>query len=259
MNITKIILCIAMSLTLLLSGCGGKTAGGDGSQNAKEAVEQTLSAKESKTAANAKASNAAGVPKSAELLATIPPFSGKPYVTVNNNKPYFTKSEITREAFEKYSELDKLGRPGVAFACIGVEIMPTEKRGKIGQIKPPGWHTARYDDLIKDKYLYNHCHLIAFMLAGENANEKNLITGTRYFNTEAMLPFEQEVFNYVKNSKNHAMYRVTPVYDGDNLVASGVLMEAKSVENDKLEFCVYCYNVQPGVGIDYKTGESWRE
>lgn len=256
MNFIKIMLCFVMSLTLFLSGCGGNKAENEASKTSKEALEQTLSAKASEIAKDAAE---AKIPTNAELLSKIPPFSGKPYVTVNNNKPYFKESEITSKAFEKYSDLDRLGRPGVAFACVGVEIMPTEKRGKIGQIKPPGWHTVRYDDLIKDKYLYNRCHLIAHMLAGEDANEKNLITGTRYFNTEAMLPFEQEVSKYVKSSKNHAMYRVTPVYDGENLVASGVLMEAKSVEDNKLEFCVYCYNVQPGVGIDYKTGESWRE
>lgn len=251
---TLFILCIVFSLSLIIGGCGGETKKAETQTATVETAKET-----SKEAANASAKAEAGAPTSAELLAKIPPYSGKPYVTINNNEPYFKDSDYKTEAFENYSPLDKLGRPGVAYACVGVEIMPTEKRGKIGHIKPPGWHTVRYDDLIKDKYLYNRCHLIAYMLAGENDNEKNLITGTRYFNTEAMLPFEEKAQKYVKQTKNHILYRVTPIYDGDNLVASGVLMEAASVEDKKLMFCVYCYNVQPGVGIDYKTGESWRE
>ncbi|MBO6304636.1 MAG: DNA/RNA non-specific endonuclease [Selenomonadaceae bacterium] len=254
--ITSIILCIVFSLSLLVSGCGEGNTKAEPSKNAA-AVETAKDA--SKTSAKITEKKSAEMPSSAELLAKIPPYSGSPYVTINNNKPYFKESEYKTEAFENYSPLDKLGRPSVAYACVGVEIMPTEKRGKIGNIKPPGWHTVRYDDLIKDKYLYNRCHLIAFMLAGENDNVKNLITGTRYFNTEAMLPFEEKAQKYVKKTKHHILYRVTPIYDGDNLVASGVLMEAASVEDKNLEFCVYCYNVQPGVGIDYKTGESWRE
>ena len=252
-KITLFIFSIVLSLSVLLSGCGSDNKKAETPANTAQTAE--ASKETSQNTANTQNETI----DSAKLLAQIPPYSGKPYVTVNNNKPYFKDSDYTTTAFEKYSELDKLGRPGVAFACVGVETMPTEKRGKIGHIKPPGWHTVRYDDLIKDKYLYNRCHLIAFMLAGENDNEKNLITGTRYFNTEAMLPFEEKAQKYVKQTKHHILYRVTPIYNGNNLVASGVLMEAASVEDKQLIFCVYCYNVQPGIGIDYKTGESWKE
>jgi DNA-entry nuclease len=155
-------------------------------------------------------------------------------------------------------ELDSLGRCGTAYACVGVDIMPTEERGEIGMIKPSGWQTVRYDDLIDGMYLYNRCHLIGYQLAGENANEQNLITGTRYLNVEGMLPFENQVADYVNGTKNHVLYRVTPVFDGDNLLASGVLMEAYSVEDDGkgISFCVFAYNVQPGVNINYANGES---
>ena len=153
--------------------------------------------------------------------------------------------------------MDELGRCGVAEACIGIDLMPTEDRGAIGQIKPSGWHTVKYD-IVDGKYLYNRCHLIGFQLTGENANEKNLITGTRYFNVEGMLPFENMVADYVKETENHVMYKVTPVYDGDNLVAKGVIMEAYSVEDkgEGISFNVFVHNVQPGIVIDYKTGES---
>lgn len=190
-------------------------------------------------------------------LDNIPEYTSSPYVVVNDNVPYFTDSDLTTTSFEYYSELDALGRCGVAFACIGQDIMPTEPRGEIGSIKPTGWHTVKYD-IVDGNYLYNRCHLIAYQLAGENANEKNLITGTRYLNTEGMLPFEEMVADYVNETDNHVLYRVTPMFDGDNLVASGVLMEALSIEDDGdgIEFNVYCYNVQPGVEIDYATGDS---
>ena len=193
-------------------------------------------------------------------LGDMPAYSGEPYVTVNDNQPYFTEDEITTEAFEEYSPLDALGRCGTAYANICPELMPTEKRTGIGMIKPAGWHTVRYDDLIKDKYLYNRCHLIGFQLAGENANEKNLITGTRYLNVTGMLPFEDLVADYVKDTENHVLYRVTPIYNGDELVAQGVLMEGLSVEDNGKGVCfnAYVYNVQPGVTIDYATGDSWR-
>ena len=191
-------------------------------------------------------------------LSQIPSYTGNPYTIVNDNEPEFDKCDFTTEAFEKYSDLDDLGRCGVAYANICKELMPTEKRGKIGMIKPSGWHTVKYPELIKDRYLYNRCHLIGFQLAGENANEKNLITGTRYLNVDGMLPFENEVADYVKETGNHVLYRVTPVFDGDNLVASGVQIEAESVEDsgEGVKFNVYCYNVQPGIGIDYTTGDS---
>lgn len=193
-------------------------------------------------------------------LDAIPAYDGKAYVAVNNNEPFFTDSDMTTTAFENYSDLDSLGRCGVAYANICKDIMPTEERGKIGMIKPSGWHTVKYD-VIKDRYLYNRCHLIGYQLAGENANPKNLITGTRYLNVEGMLPFENLVADYVNNTGNHVLYRVTPMFSGSNLVANGVLIEAKSVEDNGggILFNVYCYNVQPGVGINYENGDSWLE
>lgn len=189
---------------------------------------------------------------------TISEYSGNPYVELNGNMPYFTDEELSTTAFELYSELDSLGRCGAAYANVCKEIMPTEERGSIGMVKPTGWHTVKYD-CITDRYLYNRCHLIGYQLAGENANEKNLITGTRYLNVDGMLPFENEVADYVNDTDNHVLYRVTPVFSGDNLLASGVIIEAKSVEDNGagVQFNVYCYNVQPGISIDYTTGESW--
>lgn len=189
---------------------------------------------------------------------TIPEYSGNPYVELNGNLPYFTDEELSTTAFELYSELDSLGRCGAGYANICKEIMPTEERGSIGMVKPTGWHTVKYD-CIADRYLYNRCHLIGYQLAGENANEKNLITGTRYLNVYGMLPFENEVADYVNDTDNHVLYRVTPVFSGDNLLASGVIIEAKSVEDNGagVQFNVYCYNVQPGISIDYIDGQSW--
>lgn len=180
------------------------------------------------------------------------------YKIINGNKPDFDDSEITTEIFETYSPLDSLGRCGVAYANICIDIMPTEERGEIGMIKPSGWHTVKYD-CVDGKYLYNRCHLIGYQLAGENANELNLITGTRYLNVQGMLPFEDQVANYVEKTDNHVLYRVTPVFQGNNLVADGVEMEAFSVEDhgEGVQFHVFVYNIQPGVGIDYATGESW--
>ena len=191
-------------------------------------------------------------------LSDIPRYSGSPFCEVNNNKPYFQSDELTTDSFKRFSELDSLGRCGVAFACIGTDSLPTEERGAIGMIKPSGWHTVRYDDLIEDKYLYNRCHLIAFELSGENANPQNLITGTRYMNIEGMLPFENRVRDFIENSNNHVMYRVTPVFEGDNLVAHGVLMEGYSVEDSGTGICfnVFCYNVQPHIKINYADGTS---
>ena len=187
----------------------------------------------------------------------IPAYSGQAAIEINQNVPGFTESDYTTEAFEQYSPLDGLGRCGIAYACVGEEIMPTEERGAIGMVKPSGWHTVKYD-FVDGKYLYNRCHLIAYMLSGENANTENLITGTRYMNTEGMLPYENQVADYVHDTGNHVLYRVTPLYERDNLVASGVEIEASSVEDKgkSLSFHVYCYNVQPGVTIDYATGDS---
>lgn len=197
-------------------------------------------------------------------LSTIPEYTSSPYVELNNNIPNFTEEDYTTEPFEKYSDWVD-GRSGVAYANICKEIMPKagEKRGDIGDVKDlSGWVQKRYDNLIKDKYLYNRCHLIGWQLAGENDNKKNLITGTRYLNTEGMLPFENMVANYIKtNRNNHVLYRVTPVFEGENRLASGVQMEAWSVEDNGQGICfnVYCYNVQPGILIDYATGESHTE
>ncbi len=191
-------------------------------------------------------------------LEDIPAFTGTPYVVLNDNQPDFSQSDMTTESFETYSPLDALGRCGVAYANIGQDLMPTEKRGSIGQVKPSGWQTAKYDN-VDGKYLYNRCHLIGYQLAGENANEKNLITGTRYMNVDGMLPFENMVTDYVKETDNHVLYRVTPIYEGDDLVATGVEMEALSVEDEGESICfhVFCYNAQPGITIDYATGNSW--
>lgn len=197
---------------------------------------------------------------SAFSLREIPAYSGTPYTEVNGNQPYFTEEELTTQSFETYSELDSLGRCGVAYANVGQDLMPTEPRGEIGAVKPTGWHLVKYDN-VDGKYLYNRCHLIAYMLAAENANPQNLITGTRYLNVQGMLPFETKVCDYVKNTGNHVLYRVTPIFDGDNLLVDGVLMEAYSVEDagEGICFCVFAYNVQPGIGIDYATGDNWAE
>lgn len=197
---------------------------------------------------------------SAFSLREIPAYSGTPYTEVNGNQPYFTEEELTTQSFETYSELDSLGRCGMAYANVGQDLMPTEPRGEIGAVKPSGWHLVKYDN-VDGKYLYNRCHLIAYMLAAENANPQNLITGTRYLNVQGMLPLETKVCDYVKNTGNHVLYRVTPIFDGDNLLADGVLMEAYSVEDagEGISFCVFAYNVQPGIGIDYATGDNWAE
>lgn len=189
-------------------------------------------------------------------FSALPPYSGEPYISVCGGDPDFSEDEITSVSFEYYSELDALGRCGVCIASVGQDIMPTEKRGSIGQVKPTGWHTVKYD-FVDGKYLYNRCHLIGFQLTGENANKRNLITGTRYLNVEGMLPFENMVADYVKETGNHVMYRVTPIFVGDELLARGVHIEAESVEDggDGIMFNVFCYNVQPGVVLDYATGE----
>lgn len=190
-------------------------------------------------------------------LEDVPAYGGEPYVAVEGNEPDFSQAEITEDSFESYSELDSLGRCGEALASVGQDLMPTEKRGNISRVKPTGWQSARYD-FVDGKSLYNRCHLIGYQLSGENANERNLITGTRYMNVDGMLPFENKVADYVEETGNHVMYRVTPIFEGDNLVASGVQMEAYSVEDEGegVSYNVYVYNVQPGVSIDYATGES---
>ena len=191
-------------------------------------------------------------------LGEVPQYSGSPFVELNDNQPGFSEEEFTTESFESYSPLDSLGRCGTAYACIGQDLMPTQDRESISEVHPTGWQTAKYD-FVDGGYLYNRCHLIGFQLTGENANEENLITGTRYMNVEGMLPSENMVTDYIKETGNHVIYRVTPIFEGENLVASGVTMEAISVEDDGEGICfsVYVYNVQPGVEIDYQTGESW--
>lgn len=191
-------------------------------------------------------------------LDDIPEFDGKtPYVIINNNEPNFPEEDFNSNSFEKYSELDSLGRCGVAYANVSKETMPTEARGEISKVKPTGWHTVKYD-CVEGKYLYNRCHLIGYQLTAENANKQNLITGTRYLNVDGMLPFENQVAEYVKQENGHVLYRVTPIFKENNLVANGVQMEAKSVEDkgEKVKFNVYAYNVQPNIKIDYLTGNS---
>lgn len=192
-------------------------------------------------------------------LSQVPKYNGEASVEVNGNKPYFTaKEKKNTKSFELYHKLDKLGRCGVAYANVCKDTMPTEERGAIGSVKPTGWHTVKYNGIVDGNYLYNRCHLIAYCLTAENANKKNLITGTRYLNIEGMLPYETMVANYVDRTGNHVLYRVTPVFKGDNLLASGVLMEGYSVEDKGkgIKFCAYAYNVQPDIKIDYKTGDS---
>ena len=190
-------------------------------------------------------------------LSSIPEFTDEPYVVLNDNQPEFLEEDSAKDVFEEYSELDYLGRCGPALAKVGIETMPTEERGEIGSVKPSGWKTIKYDN-VEGKYLYNRCHLIGYQLTAENANERNLITGTRYMNVQGMLPFENMVAEYVRDTNNHVLYRVTPVFKAENLVASGVQIEAKSIEDNGKAICfnVYVYNSQPGITIDYSNGES---
>lgn len=199
-------------------------------------------------------------PAYSDSVQNVPAFSGEPYVVINNNEPEFEAEDLVTKSYEYYTELDDLGRCGYAMACIGRDIMPTEDRGSIGQVKPSGWQTVKYE-FVDGRYLYNRCHLIGYQLTGENANERNLITGTRYLNVEGMLPFENLVADYIKETGNHVLYRVTPIFDGDNLVARGIQMEAVSVEDngDGVCFHVYVYNHQPGVRINYADGTSTEE
>lgn len=228
-HIKLLVTGLLLSLTLLFGGCSPDSSSESPSQTSDREASYNLE--------------------------SIPEYTSEPYVMINENVPFFTESDFTEEAFETYSDLDELGRCGAAFANVGKETMPTEERGQIGMIKPSGWQTVKYD-CVDGKYLYNRCHLIGYQLSAENANEKNLITGTRYLNVSGMLPFENMVADYIKNTGNHVLYRITPIYQDKNLVASGVLMEAQSVEDDTIRFCVYCYNVQPGIQIDYATGKS---
>jgi len=228
---------------LRLAGCAGQ----DGGAGTANPVGDTVQLPE----APPPSTTAAAEPDS------LPPYSGSPYVALSDNVPGFSPEDMTTNSFETYSPLDSLGRCGTAYACVGVDLMPTEERGSISSVKPTGWQTVKYD-CVDGKYLYNRCHLIGFQLTGENANRENLITGTRSLNVDGMLPFENMVADYIKETENHVLYRVTPVFEGENLVADGVQMEALSVEDsgEGVSFNVFVYNVQPGVTIDYATGES---
>ncbi len=265
------VLSIILSILLLFSGCATATefssaenetvapsstssVSGDGEE--KEGIISEAFESESSAAGSQSLESSSKEAPTKEN--GLPDFDGStPYITVNNNKPYFTKKELGTKSFERYAPLDGLGRCGEALACIGRDIMPTEERGAIGQVKPTGWHLVKYD-IVDGKYLYNRCHLIGFQLTGENANERNLITGTRYLNIEGMLSFENLIADYVKSTGNHVMYRVTPVFEGNNLLASGVYMEGYSVEDNGRGVCfnVYAFNAQPGVSINYKNGNS---
>lgn len=252
----SLVLCLAVCC-LLLTSCGQA----DGSEPA-DTQETSVSATETPGNGRESSAPAIGEPDDGREETTVsmnqlPEYSGNPYVEIDGNQPGFTDKDKTKESFEKYSDLDSLGRCGVAYANVGMDLMPSEERGSIGKVKPSGWHTVKYDS-VDGKYLYNRCHLIGYQLTAENANEKNLITGTRYMNVDGMLPFENMAADYVKETGNHVLYRVTPVFDGENLLAKGVQMEAYSVEDegDGICFNVFVYNVQPGVWIDYATGES---
>lgn len=257
----KFLICL-LTATYLLSGCSNHSITGPGMPTDKtsqfhEAIERV--AESLATAESSQSQERISTFTTWNGQETVPVYSGEPYTELNGNIPYFTDREKTEDVLEHYSDLDTLGRCGAAYANICKELMPTEKRGEIGMIKPTGWHTVRYDDIISDKYLYNRCHLIGFQLAGENANEKNLVTGTRYMNVDGMLPFENMIADYVKETDNHVLYRVTPIFVGDDLVCRGVEMEAYSVEDngEGTSFHVFVYNIQPGIEIDYATGDSW--
>ena len=241
-------IAVVIACALSLVGCSG----------AQSFTGQVVETAEAKIIVSQGASGELSAPDVS--LDDIPEYDGESTVELNGGKPYFDESDFGGEGYEEYSSLDSEGRCGVCEAVVGTETMPTEKRGEIGMVKPTGWHTVRYD-WVDGKYLYNRCHLIGYQLTGENANTKNLITGTRSMNVEGMEPYENEVADYVRDTGNHVLYRVTPLFEGDDLVAEGVVMEAQSVEDngDGVEFCVFCYNEEPGVEIDYATGDNWAD
>ena len=252
----KKLLTLFLSLTIVCSlcGCSQTTPSQIQPSSQEQSISNTTISKEETLVLEALPTCKIKINESLEIHS----FSTEPFVEINNNIPFFTEKDYTLEPFEIYSELDSLGRCGVTYANICIDIMPTEERGEIGHIKPSGWHTIKYD-IVDGKYLYNRCHLIGFQLAGENDNEKNLITGTRYLNIDGMLSFENMIADYVKETNNHVLYRVTPIYTNDNLLADGVLMEAYSIEDNGKGICfnVFAYNAHPGIYIDYKTGESY--
>lgn len=248
-NTKKNILMLLVSSMLMFAGCAGDSDYINHSSQSESVVQ---------SGGYQQSSQSKDTGEAVITIEEIPEYSGLPYVEINGNIPDFTEGDYTTESFEQYSELDSQERCGAAYANVGTDIMPTEERGSIGQVKPSGWHTIKYDN-VDGKYLYNRCHLLGYQLTGENSNEKNLITGTRYMNVEGMLPFENMVADYVKETNNHVLYRVTPIFEGNNLLASGVQMEAYSVEDKGAGICfhVFVYNVQPGITIDYATGESY--
>ena len=229
------------------------------SQQANGADRESYSNSDAATGVTAQKPNEMPADDSAGIfsLDMVPPYSGRAYADINGDVPFFTEEEMTAEAFHEYWPPDELGRCTGAYACVGPETLPKQKRGDISQIRPTGWNTNRYDD-IDGEMLFNRCHLIGHLLTGQDANERNLITGTRYMNVEGMLPFEESVVMYVEGTGHHVMYRVRPCFEGDNLVCTGVLMEARSVEDPRVQFCAFCYNVQPGFEINYATGDNWR-
>ncbi len=262
----KIFLCFMICIALLwLPSCSSTDTGSSGLSSYQTEITETVKRERTRDLSEAEermeiwTGVSCGDLKQADNAEEVPEYEDEIYVIINDNEPEFTEEELSvTESYEFYSDLDELCRCGVCMACIGTDIMPTEERGAIGQIKPTGWHTVKYDS-VDGMYLYNRCHLIAYELAAENANEKNLITGTRYFNVEGMLPLENMVADFIEETEYHVLYRVTPVFEGKNLLASGVQMEAWSLEDNGEGICfnVYVYNIQPGIEIDYSTGESW--
>ena len=260
MKRNNIALALLLSFLLLFTGCTSTeptvTDNEIITQTQKEIVENNSETEQPEATEQPKQEQAKPQATSFDL-SSIPEYNGSPYAVVNDNIPFFTESEYTTTSFEQYAPLDNLGRCGVAFACVGRDIMPTEERGNIGSVKPTGWQTVRYEN-VDGRYLYNRCHLLGFQLTGENANTRNLITGTRYMNVNGMLPFENMVADYVQETNKHALLRVTPIFEGNNLLATGVLMEALSMEDNGEGICfnVFCYNVQPGIIIDYSDGSN---
>lgn len=251
-RILPLILALLLSLSIL-PGCSGESVVESSSPESSASIEQPAAEEE------VAAPEAAGDSEAALDVSQLPSYTGSPYVVIADNVPGLTEADA-EGVTESYSPLDALGRCGVAMAVASPETMPTAERGSIGMVKPSGWHIVRYDDLVDGKYLYNRCHLLGYQLTGENANEENLITGTRYMNVDGMLPFENDVAEYVERTGGSVLMRVTPVFVGDELVVRGVQMEALSLGDggEGVSFNVYCYNVQPGMSIDYATGESWR-
>lgn len=271
MKVKKVLLCCLVSIMIFVCGCDGNNSNVSSSGTAQtttavsstskmaidsQATTTTTTSNSEQTTTGQTNLNGKQLTESAKL-SNVPEYTGSDFEIINNNTPLFSDDYLSSQSYEFYGELDKLGRCTVGIANIGKDIMPTEKRGSIGMVKPSGWHLDKYD-FVDGKYLYNRCHLVGYQLSGENANEKNLITGTRYMNIGRMLDIENQVAEYCRTSNNHVLYRVTPIFVGNELVARGVLMEAKSCEDNghSICLCVFCFNVQPNVTIDYATGNN---